>query len=284
MTKGEQVGPQDWQGERGVRWLRDMAGFEAMLQPLGEALMARAALAPGERVVDIGCGGGWTSRAAAAQVGPRGSVCGVDISALLLREAARRAAAMPNLTFVRADASADAVPGAPFDRMISRLGVMFFVDPAAAFARLRRLLVPGGRMDWAVWGPKEDNPWMFGARAVTARHLELPPPDPGAPGPFTLTDRDRLADLLAGAGFVDIEIVEHRHHVAVGGAADPAAAADFAAGAFFFSDAIEAADAATRAAIHDDLVAFYRDFMTADGLAVPARAWLVRAVASSGLA
>ena len=281
MTKGEQVGPQDWQGERGARWLRDMAGFEAMLQPLGEALMARAALAPGERVVDIGCGGGWTSRTAAIQVGARGAVCGVDISALLLGEAARRAAGIPNLTFVRADAAVDAIPGAPFDRMISRLGVMFFVDPVAAFSRLRRLLVPGGWVDWAVWGPKEDNPWMFGAREVAGRHLELPAPDPGAPGPFTLADRDRLADLLAAAGFVDIEIVEHRHHVAVGGAADPAAAADFAASAFFFADAIEAADAATRAAIHEDLISFYRDFRTADGrLAVPARAWLVRAAAS----
>lgn len=272
---------EDWRGERGAHWLRDMDRFESMLAPLGEALLARARLGQGERVIDIGCGGGWTSRAAAAVVGPTGSVRGVDISPLLVQEAARRAKGIANLAFTHGDAATDPIPGAPFDRMISRLGVMFFADPVRAFTRLHGLLVGGGQLDWAVWAAPEDNPWMSGARRIAAQFVEMAPPDPDGPGPFSLRDPEVLADRLAQAGFGSISIVAWEGHHSVGGAgADPQSAAEFALTAFSFADALQQVPTAVRDAISAELTRYYGSYFSEGRLAVPAKAWLVQARAA----
>lgn len=278
MAKVDQTGADDWQGERGDHWLRDIDKFESMLEPLGLALLARAALRPGERVVDIGCGGGWTSRQAAAQVLPGGSVCGVDIAPMLVAEARSRAVDLANLAFTCANAGEAAIPGAPFDRMISRLGVMFFAAPDDAFTHLRGLLADGGQLDWAVWAPPEDNPWMSGARKIAAKHIDLAPPDLSAPGPFALSDPDRLAKLLTQAGFAGIDIEAWNGKQCVGGqGSSPEQAAAFAMTAFSFSDAVLQSPPEARAAIRSDLVEFYAGFWSDGVLAVPAKAWLVRA-------
>jgi hypothetical protein len=166
--------------------------------------------------------------------------------------------------------------------MISRLGVMFFKDPATAFARLRRLLADGGQLDWAVWAPPEDNPWMSGARKIVAKHIELAPADLSAPGPFSLSDPAHLADLLAQAGFSKIEIVPWNGKQSVGGQGSTTEqAADFAMTAFSFSDAVLAVGPEARSAIRSDLIDFYAGFYSDGVLAVPAKAWLVRASAGN---
>ena len=280
MSKIDQTGAEDWQGDRGAHWLRDMDKFESMLEPLGLALLQRARLRPGERVVDIGCGGGWTSRTAASQVMPTGSVRGVDIAPMLVKEATSRAKGISNVAFTCADAASGAVPAAPFDRMISRLGVMFFADPGQAFTRLRSLLVDRGQLDWAVWAPPEDNPWMSGARKIAAKHIDLAPPDLSAPGPFSLSSPDRLAALLTGAGFANIDVVAWTGEQSVGGqGSTPQDAADFALTAFSFSDAVSDIDPEIQSAIRSELVEFYAGFYSGGRLAVPAKAWLVRASA-----
>ena len=132
--------------------------------------MARADFKPGQRVADIGCGGGWTSRQAARQVGGSGRVHGLDISSALNAEATRRAeaAALGNLRFSVADASCFRPDDIPFDRLLSRLGVMFFNEPIAAFGHLRSLLDEGGQADFAVWAPPQNNVWMSVARLQTS--------------------------------------------------------------------------------------------------------------------
>lgn len=278
MQKVDQTGAEDWQGDRGAHWLRDMDKFESMLEPLGLALLQRAGLQPGERVVDIGCGGGWTSRTAASQVLPTGSVRGVDIAPMLVKEATTRAKGISNVAFTCADAASAAVPAAPFDHMISRLGVMFFADPGAAFTRLRSLLVDRGQLDWAVWAPPEDNPRMSGARKIAAKHIDLAPPDLSAPGPFSLSNPERLAALLTGAGFANIDVVAWTGEQSVGGqGSTPQDAADFALTAFSFSDAVSDIDPEIHSAIRSELVEFYTGFYSGGRLAVPAKAWLVRA-------
>ena len=124
----------DWSGEMGQRWLRNVDHFEAMLEPIGTALLDRAAIATGERIVDLGCGGGATSRAIAARVGPQGAVLGLDISPdLIVAARARAGADLPALRFFCGDAASAVLPAAPYDRLVSRFGSMFFTDPAAAY-------------------------------------------------------------------------------------------------------------------------------------------------------
>ena len=268
-----------WRGDRGSAWLKALDGYEAMLLPLGEALFERADLLPNQSVVDVGCGGGWTSRMAAAFVGDQGQVCGIDIAPMLIDEAARRANGTANLSFICADAGVDPLPAAPFDRMISRLGVMFFSNPSAAFAQLHALLKSGGQLDWAVWAPPADNPWMGGVRPIVERHIDLAPVDPDAPGPFSLADHDKLHTLLSNAGFGSIDIAEWRGPIAPGGHHDPHQAADFALESFSFGPPFDDADPAIRGKVRADLVGFFSGFMVDGQLAIPAKAWLVSAKA-----
>lgn len=194
-----------WNGEVGTRWARNQAVLDAMFVPLTEALFARAGLAPGETVLDIGCGAGATTLEAARRVGPAGSVTGADISAPLLAVGRERAEAeapgSASLRFVEADV--ETADLGRFDHVVSRFGVMFFADSARAFANVRRTLRPGGRMTFLCWRPLAENLWVGVPRdAVLPLLPEVPPPpQPDTPGPFRFADADPLVALLRGAGF-----------------------------------------------------------------------------------
>ena len=167
---------------------------------------------PGERVIDVGSGGGRSTLAAAEAVGPEGEVVGVDISLALSRLAQERAAAAAcgNVRFVVADAQSEAIGGGPFDAAMSQFGVMFFDEPVAAFRNIGDHLRPGGRIAFACWQASEANPWFF-ADAV-AEFLPAPPqPEPGKSptGPFALADRGRTTEILESAGFVDVSSTPH---------------------------------------------------------------------------
>lgn len=115
---------EDWAGDMGTRWLTHIDTFEGMIAPVGEALMTRANLMPGQRVADIGCGGGLTTLAAAQAVGHEGRALGVDISPELISRATARASTsgIPNVEFRCADAADGLTHGPVFDRLISRFG------------------------------------------------------------------------------------------------------------------------------------------------------------------
>jgi SAM-dependent methyltransferase len=177
---------------------------EVMTSPVTDILLSHLGLRTGERVLDIGSGGGTTAIAAADRVGPEGSVVGADISAPLVDLACRRVAdqQIPNVSFWVADAQRDTVPGAPFDAAVSQFGVMFFDEPVTAFANILRHLAPGGRLAFACWQPIERNPWFVGP-ALADYAAAPPPPAPGksATGPFSLSDPKRVGEVLAAAGW-----------------------------------------------------------------------------------
>ena len=183
-----------WNDEAGPKWVRLQELLDHQLADLGLFVVERAAPAAGERVLDIGCGCGASSLELAQRVGPKGSVLGVDVSEPMLARARERArhAGVDNLQFQRGDAQVTPFEPGSFDLVHSRFGIMFFEDPPAAFANMRRALAPNGRVTFVCWQPLSENPWMRIPMAAALPHIELPPiPAPGAPGPFALGDDGR---------------------------------------------------------------------------------------------
>ena len=281
---GQSIPAEDWAGEMGERWLKNLDRFESMIAPIGKALITRAAFRAGERVVDIGCGGGATTIEIARRVAPSGEALGLDISPSLVTAATRRAqaAGVGNVRFRCADAAVAALDGPPFDRLFSRFGVMFFEDAASAFANLRRLVQDGAAADFSVWAPARENAWIAELMQVAARYVELPTPVPRAPGPFALDDPDYLRDVLARVGFGAVRIDTWRGEQLVGGAgASAEEATDFILEAMSFGRLLADARPQTKDALKADVVALFSRHETAEGVPMPATAFLVRAVAAS---
>lgn len=207
-----------WNAEAGQVWATFQEQIDRTIEPFGRVGMAALAPKPGERVIDIGCGCGQTTVELATRVGASGAVTGVDISAPMLAVARGRAipdgAARPE--FRQIDAQTGDLGGSAFDAMFSRFGVMFFSEPAAAFANIRKALRASGRLAFVCWRPLAENDWMR-VPMEAARPLlpPMPPADPTAPGPFAFADPDRLRKLLGEGGFKGVTI--DRFDDAIGG-------------------------------------------------------------------
>ncbi|MGY1734577.1 class I SAM-dependent methyltransferase [Geodermatophilus sp. SYSU D00684] len=196
---------QAWDGAQGAYWAAQADRFDRSVARYDAAFLAAAGLRPGDRVLDVGCGTGRTTREAARRTG---SALGVDLSSAML-EVARRRAADEGLTgarFEQADAQVAAFPPAAFDVAISRTGAMFFADPVAALANVGRALVPGGRLVLLVWQAAEANEWITEITGALAAGRPLPSPPPGAPGPFSLADPARIRAVLTAAGHRQVEV------------------------------------------------------------------------------
>jgi ubiquinone/menaquinone biosynthesis C-methylase UbiE len=171
-----------------------------------------AGLRPGDRVLDIACGTGDPTLAAAARVGPTGYVLGVDLAAEML-EVARELAAADGLGNVELRCGGGEwfdVPPGSFDRVTIRWGLMFMPDPAACLAASHRALRAGGVLAAACWASPAYNPWATVLATVLRRHVDVPRPPPGFIGPFSLDDPERLRALIVEAGFeaVSVEAVQ----------------------------------------------------------------------------
>ncbi len=216
-----------WDEVRGQEWVDHAERFESLIAPFGAEMLRAAAMRPGERVLDVGCGSGASSLAAALASGTAGAVVGVDLSGPMLGLARRRAeeAGASNVQFVQADAQEADLVGlgdGVFDAVISRFGVMFFDDPVAAFGNIARATRSGGRLTFCCWQPMAANPWM--AEPVAALRTVLDPPWPSLtePGPFSLGDAVRTTRLLTEAGWVVDELADVRREASFGTPAEAA--------------------------------------------------------------
>ncbi|MCM0000382.1 MAG: methyltransferase domain-containing protein [Erythrobacter sp.] len=271
---------EDWAGEMGARWLASLDRFEGMIAPIGNALLARAAYQPGERVLDLGCGGGATTLAIAGAVGAEGAALGLDIAPMLIEQAEERAAATGSpARFVCADAATAALDEPPFDRLFSRFGSMFFAEPVPAFANLRTMLAPGARIDLAVWAHPRDNAWMMEVMGVVRAHVEVPPAVPRAPGPFAFEDLAYLEEVLTGAGFTGFEAEAYQGEQPVGGpGASPEDATDFVLASMAAGRILAEQGENVLASARADLAAmFARHHRAGEGVMLGCKAWLVSA-------
>lgn len=216
----------DWNGDSGNRWAANLARLDVMLEEFGSAAIRAANAQPGEQILDIGCGSGTSTLALSEQIGPDGYILGVDISEQLVEVASALAPATSPVEFRCADAAAAPLPSHAFDLLFSRFGVMFFDDPVAAFAHMRGALKPGGRLAFVCWRGAQENDWVRLPMAAIRDIVPPTPADPNAPGPFAFGDQQRLAGILAAAGFTAIDITPFDTTISYGGGATRDAAID----------------------------------------------------------
>jgi SAM-dependent methyltransferase len=266
-----------WDGPDGLYWAAHQARFDASIRPHHAQLMAAAAIAPGEAVLDIGCGNGLTSRDAARATGLGGSVLGVDLSGPMLARAEQstKDEGLGTIRFEQADAQVYPFEAGAFDVAMSRFGVMFFADPLAAFTNIATAVRPGGRLTMLVWQSLAANEWISAMRDALAVGRDLPVPPPGAPGPFGLADTGYATGLLTGAGFTDVAFTGSEQPFDVGPDADDAYA--FAAGLQPVLMMLADLDEPTKARALDGLRATIAAHATPDGVVFRSAAWVVTA-------
>jgi ubiquinone/menaquinone biosynthesis C-methylase UbiE len=194
-----------WNGPGGQHWADRQQVQDILLAPVADLLLDRARPAPGERIVDVGCGCGATTSALAQRAGPAGHVLGIDISGPMLARARQLAPAGLPVDFELADATIYPFASGGFDLLVSRFGVMFFAEPALSFANMRRALRPSGRLAFACWREPRDNPWLMLPLQAAYRHVpKLPQLGPEDPGPFSFAGEPRVQRILTQAGFSGI--------------------------------------------------------------------------------
>lgn len=271
-TNADQV--RAWDGDEGAYWAAHADHFDRAVAPHHERLLAASAIGADDRVLDVGCGTGQTTRDA-ARAASDGSALGVDLSAAMLDVARERARAegLFNAQFLRADAQVHPFPVGTFDVVLSRTGAMFFGDLPTAFANLARAMRPDGRLVLLTWQELARNEWIRQFSAAMAAGRDVPPPPPDAPGPFALAQPDRVHTVLSTAGFVEIDLEPVNEPMWFGDDADDAYR--FVAGLLgWMLEGLE--DAPRRRALdalHDAMTAHE----TPDGVLFQSAAWLVRA-------
>jgi SAM-dependent methyltransferase len=242
--------------------------YDTELRRLQPVFRSALAIGRGDRVLDIGCGAGETTREA-ARMAVDGHALGVDISDDLLQAARQRSAdeGLHNIAFERGDAQMHEFPPASFDVCISRFGMMFFADPAAAFANVAHALRRGARAAFMVWQAREHNAWSMTIPRALGQDVD------GAGGPaFSLADRTTTTRLLADAGFDAIAFADVRESVCYGATIE--AARDAVAHLFDRTGALRGEHADAQRARLDRTLERH---LTADGVLFDARAWIITA-------
>lgn len=266
-----------WDGDEGAHWSAHASRYERSAAPYRERVLEGAALVPGERVLDLGCGAGRTTRDAARRVAPDGRAVGVDLSASMLEiaRAAATADGVDNVTFEQADAQVHDFPTAAYNVVLSQFGVMFFSDPVGAFSNVHRAMTAGGRALFLVWQGLDRNEWAASMRHALAAGRDLPMMQPGAPGPFSWADPAVPRRILESAGFGDVAVAEVSCDFVVGD--DPDDAFAFTRGMGVTRSLLADLDDATAARALDDLRATFAAHRSPGGVVFPSAAWLVTA-------
>ena len=191
-------------------WYAQRAEIWESSRPVSEWMIRTLDPQPGDTVLELAAGLGDTGFGAARLVGESGRVIITDLAPEMVAAARRRGEEIgaENAEFRVLDVERMGLETNSVDGVLCRWGYMLMIDPAAAFAETRRVLRPGGRLAFSVWAAPERNPALSVAGRVLVELGHIPPPDPEAPGPFSMADRGRIRELVVGAGFAEPVIEE----------------------------------------------------------------------------
>ena len=268
-----------WNQVAGPKWVGLGDAMETRLRNINDLLLARAGASVGEAVLDVGCGTGATTLPLADAVGGRGAILGIDISEPMLAVARRRVAerGFANVSLLLADAQTQHLQPDRFDLLVSRFGVMFFADPAAAFRNLLGTCRPGGRLCFVCWAALADNPHWQVPFDVVVRRLGPPAPKPlHAPGPLAFSDADYVRGILNDAGFEQVEIAREAVDI-IGSIPQKEAAVACMMGPSGALLDEHNADGATRHAIEQEMAEAFARYGSDGPMLLPATVLLVEA-------
>jgi SAM-dependent methyltransferase len=265
-----------WNGRRGNAWVDLQPIMDRLFLPLQHILVdAVGAISP-RQVLDVGCGTGATTLAVARKLGPAPECIGIDISDVMIEHARRRAAreGAANARFLTQDAQRFPLAAQTFDMVISRFGVMFFDDPVAAFANIRRAVRPGGRLACLVWRSRDENPFMTVAdRAVGPLLGWDDATKPDDPGQFAFAEPKRVRRILVEAGWRGVEF----HATDISCTLGKAELAVYARRMGRVGTVLADLDAALRDRVTAALDAGFTEFLTGDTAEFRAACWMVTA-------
>ncbi len=271
----------DWNGPGGKRWADRQAVQDVLLRPILDILLDRAEPKPGERILDVGCGSGATTIAFGQKVGPSGHVFGIDVSGPMLEQARKATPKEAPVDYALADATVYPFDPASFDLLASRFGVMFFADPAASFANMRKALKASGRLAFACWQEPRENPFFVAPLQAVYKHVpKLPQLGPEDPGPFAFASEARVRRILGEAGFSAIAMEPHSLELdlAIGRGMDAAVQGALEIGPA--SRALEGHPDDVRVAAVSSIREALAQFAKGDSVLLPAAIWIVTARAS----
>lgn len=196
---------QEWtDAETVTAWRKWHPKMTPFMKGASDAVLEAAHLKPGMRVLDLASGVGEPAIPIAHAVGPTGHVTGTDVGPGMIAFATELAKnqGLTNIDFRVAEVEALPFPDNSFDLVSSRFGVMFFVDLVKAFRECLRVLKPGGRVSFVVWGTREQ-PFLGSTIGILMKYVDAPKPDPDAPHAFMFGERGLLASKLKAAGFAE---------------------------------------------------------------------------------
>lgn len=265
-----------WDGDEGEQWTEYADQYDAVAEPHLRRLMDAARIAAGDRVLDIGCGTGESTRRAARETAS-GSALGVDLSGRMLTRAEERGRAegLTNVAFLQADVQVHRFDERTFDVVISRFGAMFFNEPVAAFRNIAKAMRPGGGLALLTWQELAKNEWLTSFRGALAAGRTLPVPPAGTPGPFGLAEPEGVRHILAEAGFHDVDLVALDEEVRFGSDTDDAW--PFVASMGIVRGLTEGLDADARTKALERLRRVLVAHESAAGVVFASAAWLVTA-------
>jgi SAM-dependent methyltransferase len=267
-----------WNGEEAEHWVAEQARYDDMLSPFVDMLLEAAHVGSGDRVLDVGCGCGATTIAAARAAAPARAT-GVDLSQRMLARARTDAsdAGVENVTFEQADAQVHR-PADTVDVVLSRFGIMFFADPTAAFANLRGAALPNGRLAFVCWQELAANEWLVVPGAALAHHVKVPDfGGPGGPGMFAFSDADRVRRTLSDAGWRDIEVAARDVPMLIGGRGTLDTAVDFLRTGAIGRRVLGGTEPEQAARAVEGVRDALESYVTAEGVRLNGAVWLVTA-------